>query len=216
MSDAQHAANKGGYIQYVFNEACATNWARALTRVIAQAQEVHLGAEGAVEGQIVQANRTNPNLALIDRQVQNPGVHGRLDLLALAPRAGVDVVVALEIKNLLDTRIGTVGRQVAEYADNLTNEHGGLRGNLARSYRAVLEQMSELGLSAPHPDRIAENMPVVAAVVLANYNPKSTLLGRAQNAPCSRPVHWHCVLDCSAPLSNPTNWPVFGQLISPS
>lgn len=79
-----------------------------------------------MEARVEIANRRGPDFYVIDRQVQIPGVRGRLDVLGIAPALDVPghVLIALEIKNALDNRIQTAGAQVCRYVEALTERTG--------------------------------------------------------------------------------------------
>lgn len=135
--------------------------------------------EGRSEAKCVEANLEGTSFHVIDRQIVNSRPLLRLDMLALSIDTGHPAILATELKRDLDARIQHVPSQLAGYLDMLDPAGQGFRTDVANSYRRVCEQLRSLGFSAPDPSLIRPGMEVIGLVALANYNPKSALLGRA-------------------------------------
>ena len=113
----------------------------------------------------------------------------------------------LELKRDLDSRIQHVPVQLARYLDMLDPDGRGLREDVAESYRQVCEQLRALGRSAPDPSLIQPGMEVIGLVALANYNPKSALLGRAleKAGKLERRIYF-CFLGTNGIVPAPSRW----------
>jgi hypothetical protein len=203
------ASTSGNYLRYQIDDAFASIWNEALGTLIATARSVHRNPEGVVEAQVERANRYGPAFYVIDRQVQIPGLSGRLDVLGIAPalNGAGHVLIALEIKNALDNRIQRVGAQVCRYVDTLTSGIGHATGEMIDSYAMALTQLRALGRVVPDSNWVVGEMSVAGAILLANYNVHSKLLSRAQATATPFPVTWVAPQDLDAPLTNPLTWP---------
>lgn len=130
----------------------------------------------------MQANLEGTPLVVIDRQIVNGRPRVKLDMLALTVDRGEPTLVAVELKRGLDNRIQQVAEQALKYVKMLDPTGAGLRADVARSYRDVCEQLRALGFKSCDPALIRAWMRVVGLVALADYNPRSRLLGRALKA----------------------------------
>jgi hypothetical protein len=114
----------------------------------------------------------------IDRPVQVHGVRSRADLIGIATWSDAWArVVLVELKQGLDNRIQCLPSQMSSYRGVLA-PGGHLAADVAASYREVVAQKQELGI-LPASARFPEgDPPVDCLLVLADYNPRSRLLGR--------------------------------------
>lgn len=180
---------------------------RSLPEVL-RAVEDHLGEEGRWEQRCVENNLEGTPLVVIDRQIVNGRPAVELDMLALATDSSEPTLVAVELKRDLDNRIQHVAEQALKYVRMLDPSGEGLRADIASSYRTVCGQLRALGFKTCDPSLIRPGMRVVGLVALANYNPRSQLLGRALRAASQldRPIRF-CHLTVERPTLPPqTEW----------
>ncbi len=171
------STRKGNYLHFDLGKAAAAFCSR-LGEICVTAQEYE-GREEASEDAFLRGNAGPGPFQCMDRQVQIPGIPGRLDALAVTRWQGRSALVAAEIKCGLDNRIQVVPHQIQKYVAALAPA-GGLRQEVAESYGIVATQMRTMGLSAPEPGEFSPGMPVLGLLVLVDYNPASRLLGRAR------------------------------------
>ena len=152
---------------------------RELPRIRSTVDKQYASPEGEWEAKCVRANLKRATFQIVDRQIVNSRPPLRLDVLAVSTEGDRPAVLATELKRNLDSRIQHVPAQLDRYLDMLDPDGNGLREDVAESYRLVCEQLRALGWSAPDPSLIQPGMEVIGLVALANYNPKSALLGRA-------------------------------------
>lgn len=191
-------------------------WRTHIDRVIATSRAVHTNPEGRWEARVLAANQAGTPVEFLDRQVQVPRRHARvgparrLDALGLATVDGRDALVAVELKQKEDPRIGELYDQMAGYLAMLGGPRHVLRHDIAMSYRRVATQRMQLGLPSVAPDRVQPDMPLYGLVVLADYNPNSTRLAAAvthaarREAEGGAPIYAHVLAgdDCVLP-----GWP---------
>lgn len=181
---------------FPLTEAFVDGFRQHLDSLIASARAVRDKREGRIEARVVAANREPEETAIIDRQFQVHGWVRRLDLLAVGALEGRDVLAAIEIKLAGDPRVTELPLQIVDYLQVLTEAGGGLRANIASSYRQVAEQRRELGLWSVHPSRIQAGMPVVGVAVLADcawvpgYLPLAGSLARALGIGRQWDIRW--------------------------
>jgi hypothetical protein len=155
------------------------SYERDLPRIRSTIDKRYASPEGVWEARCVRANVGREMFQIVDRQIVNSKPPLRLDILAVSTEHNRPAVIATELKRDLDSRIQHVPVQLASYLDMLDPGGRGLREDVADSYRLVCEQLRSLGGFAPDPNLIQAGMEVIGLVALANYNPKSALLGRA-------------------------------------
>jgi hypothetical protein len=179
----RHAKGAGRYVDLEVHAAFVEVWRDAVAEVIRKAKGTRRNPEGEWEHRLIRANGASRPVQILDRQVQLPGLRGKLDLLGVLHReAGGIELAAIELKHRLNNDIQDVPEQLARYVNMLQENGHGLRGDIAAAYQKVATQMRDLCLDAPAAEDIAEGMPVKGLVVLAEYNPRSELLDRARRA----------------------------------
>lgn len=179
----------GSYCAFDVDALFAEVYAAHLGALI-QCAGRYAGPEEDVELRLLERNGGAAAVCCFDRQIQVPGIRRTLDLMGfLGGRA--PCLVAIEVKRYPDRRIQDVPRQLHEYLEIFDPTGEGLRGDVARSYRTVCEQLRTLGLPAPDPARITAGMPVKGLVIVSDYNSRSRLLPRAHElaATLDRPMH---------------------------
>ena len=177
------------YCAFELNPAFAEAYASQLEAIINRARS-YTGPEEDVELRLLTRNDGTVAVCCFDRQIQVPGIRRRLDLMGFL--AGeVPALLAIEVKRYPDPRIQHVPQQLHEYLEILDPTQGGLRADIARSYRTVCCQLRTLGLPAPDSAEIAAGMPVKGLAIVSHYNPRSRLLPRAHEcaARLKRPIH---------------------------
>ncbi len=192
-------------------------YGRELPRIRSTVDKQYASPEGEWEAKCVSANLDRPTLQIVDRQIVNSSPPLRLDVLAVSTEGDRPAILATELKRDLDSRIQHVPAQLARYLDMLDPGGRGLREDVASSYRLVCEQLRAIGRSAPDPDLIRAGMDVVGLVALANYNPKSALLGRALETAGSleRRINF-CFLGTNGVVPPSSRWFVAGRLGTPT
>ena len=180
---------------------------RDMPRIRSTVDKQYASPEGEWEAKCVRANLDRVAFQIVDRQIVNSRPPLRLDVLAVSTEGDRPTVIATELKRDLDSRIQHVPVQLARYLDMLDPGGKGLRGDVAESYRMVCEQLRALGRNAPDPSLMQAGMDVVGLVALANYNPKSALLGRAlrQAGTLERRIHF-CFLNTSGVVPPASHW----------
>jgi hypothetical protein len=180
---------------------------RELPRIRSTVDKHYASPEGEWEAKCVRANLKRPTFRIVDRQIVNSRPPLRLDVLAISTEDDAPAVLATELKRDLDSRIQHVPVQLARYLDMLDPDGRGLREDVAESYRQVCEQLRALGRSAPDPSLIQPGMEVIGLVALANYNPKSALLGRAleKAGKLERRIYF-CFLGTNGIVPAPSRW----------
>jgi len=178
-----------------------------LPQILKTIDAEYASPEGLWEAKCIQANSSGAPFRIVDRQVVNPGQPSRLDLLAFSTNRERPTALAIELKRDLDNRIQDVPVQLARYLDMLDPDGSGLRSDVAESYFLVCEQLKALGRTAPDPGLVQTNMDVIGVVALANYNPKSELLGRALESAgqLARQIHF-CFLNEQGVLPPKSHW----------
>ena len=196
----------GPYCAFNVDAAFAASYAANLHSLIEGARG-YAGPEEDVEARLLERNDSSAVVCCFDRQVQVPGIGSRLDLVGLLA-ADVPALVAIEVKRYRDPSIQRVPEQLQKYLEILDPTQEGLRGDIARSYRAVCGQLLALGLSAPDPTRIIEGMPVKGLVIVSDYNPRSVLLARAHGlaATLDRPIQLWQPRDGDYLIPGPGQW----------
>jgi hypothetical protein len=180
---------------------------RELPRIRSTVDNHYASPEGVWEAKCMRANRERSSFQIVDRQIANSRPPLRLDVLAVSTEGEAPAVLATELKRDLDSRIQHVPVQLARYLDMLDPGGRGLRGDVAESYRLVCEQLRTLGRNAPDPRLIHPGMDVIGLVALANYNPKSALLGRAleKAGALERRIHF-CFLGTNGVVPPSSRW----------
>jgi len=170
----------------------------------------HMGREENIEFSLMQANSGPGAVFCFDRQIQVSGVRGRLDVMGV--RADGSALVAIEVKRYPDPSIQEVPRQLHDYLEVFAPGAGGLRADVAASYRTVCAQLRLLGEPAPEPAFIAAGMPVDGLVVVADYNPRSQLLTRAHALAdtLARPIHLWAPAAGDFTIPPPSGWTRMG------
>jgi hypothetical protein len=185
---AYQGKREKAYCSFGVDADFATEY-RAKLHSLVQRALPYQGPEEEIEFQLLNANTGSTGAFCLDRQIQVPGIRRKLDLIAV--REDRPALVLIEVKRYPDPRIQHVAKQLHEYLEIFDPTGAGLRGDVAKSYKTVCEQMKELELPAPDPSLISEGMPVEGLVVLSDYNAHSKLLdrARAQASILQRPMY---------------------------
>ena len=177
----RHGKGVGDYVRFPVDAAFVASWRGAVSDVIKEAKRARRNPEGEWEQKLIRANGASKPVQILDRQVQLPGLRGKLDLLGVLHReAGGIELAAIELKHRLNNDIQVVALQLARYVNMLQENGRGLKSDIAVAYRTVAKQMRDLGRDAPAASDIASGMPVTGLAVLAEYNDRSQLLDRAR------------------------------------
>ncbi len=178
-----------------------------LPRIRSTVDKQYASPEGEWEARCVRANLKRATFQIVDRQIVNSRPPLRLDVMAISTEGDRPVILATELKRDLDSRIQHVPDQLAGYLDMLDPGGKGLREDVAISYRLVCEQLLKLGRAAPDPGLVQPGMNVIGLVALANYNPKSALLGRAleKAGTVDRRIHF-CFLGTNGVVPPSSRW----------
>lgn len=202
-------------LQFILTHEFAETWIANFPAICAQAERAKRGPEGYWEAKVIQENRSDAPVTILDRQVQIPrsGKGRRLDLLGVSVLKGDDILVAAELKQGNDTRIKDLAEQVERYVKMLSGDGGGLSPQIANSYQVVAAQMTQLGLDAPKPERLRPGMPVVGLIAIAERNQQSQLLSMArQKATTSRlRMYWTDINEAHCRLAPPEEWNTLGD-----
>ena len=193
--------------KFEVSEAFLNQYEKELPKIRSIVDKQYASPEGLWEAKCVRANLEGTLFQVIDRQIVNSTPPLRLDMLAVSMDSGHPAILATELKRDLDARIQHVPRQLDGYLDMLDPAGQGLRTDVANSYRHVCEQLRSLGFVAPDPSLIRPGMEVIGLVALANYNPKSALLGRAleESGMLARPIHF-CFVGPSGVMPPASRW----------
>ena len=181
--------SRGSYLGFDVDSGFAETYARELPSLRERAAD-HAGREEHVEADLLRHNAGPDGVVCFDRQVQVPGVRGRLDVVGLTA-GSAPALVAVEVKRYPDNRIQVAPCQLHDYLETLDRDGDGLRCDVAESYRTVCAQLRRLGRPAPEPERITARMPVAGLLVVSCYDRRSRLLSRAHGlaATLERPVY---------------------------
>ena len=200
--------SKGGYLSLPFTEQSVTEVLEHLPSILKNVRE-HAGVEGPWEEALVRANEHGTPLVVLDRQVRRPGDgdQRRLDLVAVTTDEA-PMLVAIELKRGDDNRIQEVPEQLHKYLEMLDPDGEGLSADVADAYRIACTQLKSLGRVGPDPRTLTAGMPVRGLLVLADYNPRSTLLARARECArrLPRPMFLWTTAKRDAPVPIPQDW----------
>ncbi len=178
LADGQGARPRGSYRRFEASPHFIETYLRSLGAILENSGR-YVKPEAALEEQMIGQSRCPSSPVLfVDRQVQVHGIRRRADLIGVTadPEAAARVVL-VELKQGLDNRIQHLVDQMSEYRQIIAPQ-GRLHCEVASSYRTVVAQKRELGLVPPAATFPGGRPSVDCLLVLANYNPKSRLLGR--------------------------------------
>lgn len=170
------------YAEFAATRPFINDWLRKLPAIIRNAAR-YASEEAKVEQQIIAAGgEPSSPVIFIDRQVQVHGVRKRADLLALSSAAECSRLYLVELKRGLDNRIQLLIDQITNYYRIIADAEGRLRDEFLRSYQKVVQQKRRLGL-LPESVSFPRNAPLVdCLLILYDYNARSKLLSRLQDA----------------------------------
>ena len=199
---------------FAVTDAFLERYTRDLSRIGKTVAQRYASPEGRWEERCVRANLEGSPFLVIDRQIANARPRLQLDVLAFSSDPKDPLLLAVEVKRDLDNRIQYVPEQLARYLRMLDPDGGGLREDVAASYRLVCTQLHSLGFTAPPPELVRPGISVAGLVALAKYSPRSKLLGRAleQARVLDRRVHFCFLSEDKVVLPRASQW--FAELPS--
>lgn len=168
----------------------AQRFASQLTAISVNAA-AYVGAEAVAEQMLVRNSlRAGSSIVIIDRQLQVTGIPKRADVIGLTREAEPRLIIG-EVKCGLNNDIQEIPEQVGHYYRVLTDHDGRLAESAACVYRRVVEQKRCLGLLPSDVSFPVGSPRVECLAILCDFNPRSSLLGRAQTAAenCGFTIH---------------------------
>lgn len=174
----RRSSNAGPYACFAASRDFIAAYLSSLDLILSNASR-YPKPEGQLEEKLIRCSlRDDSPVIFIDRQVQVHGVRSRADLIGIAASSDSQArVVLVELKQGPNNRIQYLANQMSSYREVFA-PGGHLAADVAASYREVVAQKQELGI-LPAAACFPEGDPAVdCLLVLADYNPRSRLLGR--------------------------------------
>lgn len=165
------------YAHYPVTAAFMKAYSEQLPAILANASK-YAKPEGTAEEAILQASLCiGAPVLFVDRQVAIPDTGIKADALGWQSTADGGRMIIAEIKQGLDNRIQELMTQMMSYASIMAPD-GGLRADLAASYRTVIAQKQALDLLPASLSLPIGILPTTCLFILYDYNPRSELLDR--------------------------------------